>query len=265
MSILDNKTDDDCVLEIVGLEKSFGSNAILKGMSLKMTRGEKVVLMGPSGSGKTTLLRCINWLETYEKGEIYLNGELVGYQVENGKRYVRAEKDIARMRRNCAMVFQHFNLIGHFSVLKNIMYVPVKILKEDPEKARERAVELLRRVNLQDKMDAMPAALSGGQQQRVAIARALAIRPSLMLFDEPTSALDPELVAEVLQVMTEVAESGVTMLIVTHEINFARRCADRIIVMDEGQEVESGPPAIVLDAPTQARTKSFLGNVNWNA
>ncbi|MBT7950224.1 MAG: amino acid ABC transporter ATP-binding protein [Gammaproteobacteria bacterium] len=260
----DKETESEqSVLEIIDLEKEFGSTRVLDGVSFKIERGEKVVLMGPSGSGKTTLLRCINWLETYEKGEIYLKGELVGYTVEKNKRYVRKEKDIARMRRECAMVFQHFNLIGHFSVLKNIMYAPIKILGENPDEVRQRAIDLLARVNLQDKIDFLPSELSGGQQQRVAIARALAVRPSLMLFDEPTSALDPELVGEVLQVMTEVAESGITMLIVTHEMNFARRCADRVIFMDEGKEVESGPPEIVFDDPKHARTKLFLGEVNW--
>ncbi len=254
---------EQSVLEIIDLEKKFGTIEVLKGISFNVTRGEKVVLMGPSGSGKTTLLRCINWLEPYEKGEIYLDGELVGYIVEKGKRYVRKEKDIARMRRESAMVFQHFNLIGHFSVLKNIMYAPIKILRENPEEVRERAIDLLARVNLQDKIDFLPAELSGGQQQRVAIARALAVRPSLMLFDEPTSALDPELVGEVLQVMTEVADSGITMLIVTHEMSFARRCADRVIFMDEGREIESGPPELIFDNPKHARTKSFLGEVNW--
>ncbi len=249
------------VLQINDLAKGFGSNEVLRGISLQIDRGEKVILMGPSGSGKTTILRCINWLEPYESGEIYLMGELVGYTVERGRRYVRKEKDIARMRRDCAMVFQHFNLIEHFSVIKNVMYAPIKILGENPEEVRTRALELLARVNLQDKINAYPAELSGGQQQRVAIARALAVRPSLLLFDEPTSALDPELVGEVLQVMTEVADSGVTMLIVTHELSFARRCADRVIFIDEGREIESGPPEIVIDDPQHERTRSFIGEV----
>ena len=249
------------VLQINNLSKSFGPDDVLRGISLTIERGQKVVLMGPSGSGKTTILRCINWLEPYQQGEIYLLGELVGYIVKNGRRYVRHEKDIARMRRECAMVFQHFNLFEHFTVLKNVMYAPVKVLGENPNDVRTRAYELLERVNLKEKANARPAELSGGQRQRVAIARALAVRPSLMLFDEPTSSLDPELVGEVLRVMMEVADAGMTMLTVTHELGFARRCADRVVFIDHGQEVESGPPEQVLDNPRHPRTRAFIGEM----
>jgi polar amino acid transport system ATP-binding protein len=261
MRTLADETTEPAILRINNLAKRFGSNEVLRGINLKVDRGEKVVLMGPSGSGKTTILRCVNWLETYEQGEIYLLDELVGYTVKKGKRYRRKETDIARMRRNCAMVFQHFNLFEHLSVLKNIMYAPIKVLGEDPEEVRIRALELLARVHLQDKTSARPCELSGGQRQRIAIARALAIRPSLMLFDEPTSSLDPELVGEVLSVITEVAEAGMTMLIVTHELSFARRCADRVVFIDEGIEVESGPPEIIFDNPQHARTSAFIGDV----
>jgi len=261
MRALAEDASKSAVLLINDLAKRFGADEVLRGIDLQVARGEKIVLMGPSGSGKTTLLRCINWMETYEQGEIYLMGELVGYTVERGKRYVRKEKDIARMRRQCAMVFQHFNLFEHFSVLKNVMYAPIKVLGEDSEEVRTRALELLARVGLQDKTNARPAELSGGQRQRVAIARALAVRPSLMLFDEPTSSLDPELVGEVLQVMTEVAEGGMTMLTVTHELGFARRCADRVVFIDHGKEVESGPPEQVLDDPQHQRTRSFIGEM----
>jgi polar amino acid transport system ATP-binding protein len=249
------------VLRIEGLSKSFGATPVLQGVNLTVKRGEKVVLMGPSGSGKTTVLRCINWLEPYVDGKIYLLGELVGYTVEGGMRYVRKEAEIARMRRMCAMVFQHFNLFEHFNVLKNVMYAPIKVLGENPDEVRERALELLKRVNLKDKIDAMPGQLSGGQQQRVAIARALAVRPALLLVDEPTSALDPELVGEVLDVITELANAGMTMLIVTHELSFARRCADRVMFIDEGVVIESGPPDRVLGNPQHPRTRAFIGEV----
>ena len=261
MGTLLDETSEPAVLRINNLAKRYGANEVLRGITLKVDRGEKIVLMGPSGSGKTTLLRCVNWLESYEQGEIFLMGELVGYTVKKGKRYLRKETDIARMRRMCAMVFQHFNLFEHMSVLKNIMYAPIKVLGEDPEEVRIRALELLARVNLQDKTNARPCELSGGQRQRVAIARALAVRPSLILFDEPTSSLDPELVGEVLNVMTEIANAGMTMLIVTHELSFARRCADRIIIIDDGVEVESGSPDVIFDNPQHARTQAFIWEV----
>jgi polar amino acid transport system ATP-binding protein len=261
MTSQDASAEAGPVVGIVDLHKWFGDLHVLRGVSLDVRKGERVVLMGPSGSGKTTLLRCINALELYDAGTVHVKGELVAYRNNHKGWFLRKERDIARMRRQCAMVFQHFNLFEHMTVMKNVMYAPVRVLGEDRDAVRERAVELLRRVNLEDKADVRPAQLSGGQRQRVAIARALAVQPEVMLFDEPTSSLDPELVSEVLRVMAEVAESGMTMITVTHEMSFAQRCADRVVFMDDGVVVESGTPAEIFANPKHPRTQAFLGEV----
>jgi polar amino acid transport system ATP-binding protein len=218
-------------------------------------------LLGPSGSGKSTFLRCINHLEKTDRGRIYVDGELIGGRVHNGRIYELKDKYICRSRAKMGMVFQHFNLFPHMSVLGNLIEGPVQVKREPRESAIARARALLARVGLKDKEDAYPRQLSGGQQQRVAIARALAMEPKLMLFDEPTSALDPELVGEVLEVMRDLAQSGMTMLVVTHEVGFARGVAHRVVLMDEGVIVESGPPGEVLDHPKNERTRSFLSKV----
>ncbi|MEV4354339.1 amino acid ABC transporter ATP-binding protein [Nonomuraea sp. NPDC049625] len=243
------------------VRKHFGHLEVLKGIDLDVQAGEVVVILGPSGSGKSTFLRCVNHLETIDGGSIFVDGELIGFQASGGKvRHLR-KRDITRQRREIGMVFQQFNLFPHFTVLQNVMEAPVGVRRESREQARERASGLLRRVGLEDKAGSYPRQLSGGQQQRVAIARALAMRPKLMLFDEPTSALDPELVGEVLATMKSLAEDGLTMIVVTHEIGFAREVADRVVFMDGGVVVESGTPKEVLDNPTSPRTKAFLSRV----
>jgi polar amino acid transport system ATP-binding protein len=243
------------------VHKRFGSNEVLKGITLAVDRGEVMCLLGPSGSGKSTFLRCINHLEKINSGRLSVDGELVGYRERNGKLYELHEREVARERQQIGMVFQQFNLFPHMTALENVMLAPVQVLKRGREEARARACELLDRVGLSDKHGAHPVALSGGQQQRVAIARALAMDPKLMLFDEPTSALDPELVGEVLDVMRDLAKSGMTMIVVTHEIGFAREVADTVVFMDGGVVVESGPPREVLSAPKHERTKAFLSKV----
>ncbi|MFI7223953.1 amino acid ABC transporter ATP-binding protein [Nonomuraea angiospora] len=243
------------------VRKHFGHLEVLKGIDLDVQAGEVVVILGPSGSGKSTFLRCVNHLETIDGGSIFVDGELIGFQESGGKvRHLR-KSEITRQRREIGMVFQQFNLFPHFTVLQNVMEAPVGVRREPREQARERALGLLRRVGLEDKAGSYPRQLSGGQQQRVAIARALAMRPKLMLFDEPTSALDPELVGEVLATMKGLAEDGLTMIVVTHEIGFAREVADRVVFMDGGVVVESGTPKEVLDNPTSPRTKAFLSRV----
>ncbi|MFI7135356.1 amino acid ABC transporter ATP-binding protein [Nonomuraea sp. NPDC050153] len=243
------------------VRKHFGHLEVLKGIDLDVHPGEVVVILGPSGSGKSTFLRCVNHLETIDGGSIFVDGELIGFQASGGRvRHLR-KRDITRQRREIGMVFQQFNLFPHFTVLQNVMEAPVGVRRESREQARERALGLLRRVGLEDKAGSYPRQLSGGQQQRVAIARALAMRPKLMLFDEPTSALDPELVGEVLATMKGLAEDGLTMIVVTHEIGFAREVADRVVFMDGGVVVESGTPKEVLDNPTSPRTKAFLSRV----
>jgi polar amino acid transport system permease protein len=248
------------------VQKAYGSREILRGIDLKIQRGEVVVLMGPSGSGKSTLLRLVNHLEKLDWGEIKVDGRYVGYEKAGGGLRPTANLAKARADARIGMVFQHFNLFDHLTALENIIEAPVQVYGEKPEVARKLAMDLLEVVGLGRHADHLPHRLSGGQQQRVAIARALAISPRLMLFDEPTSALDPELVGEVLAVIRRLAETGMTMIIVTHEVRFAREVADRIVFMDEGQVVESGPPAEVLDRPKQARTRRFLrmveGDVN---
>ncbi len=247
------------MVEIRGVHKRFGANEVLKGIDLTVGSGEVVCVIGPSGSGKTTLLRCVNFLETYDAGEIRVDGQLVGYREGGGRRQPAKEKDVARLRAETAMVFQQFNLFPHMTALDNVAFGPIKVRGVAKAAARERGLELLDRVGLREKADSYPAQLSGGQQQRVAIARALAMEPKVMLFDEVTSALDPELVGEVLGVMEELAAShGVTMMVVTHEMLFAREAADRVVFMDGGVVVEAGPPAEVFGAPKSERLRQFL-------
>ena len=241
--------------------KSFGALRVLKGVTLSVERGQVLVLVGPSGSGKSTFLRCINHLETVSAGRLDVDGELVGYRERGGKLHEMSPREAARQRRDIGMVFQHFNLFPHRTALDNIIEAPVHVKGVKKAEAVERARDLLKQVGLGGKADAYPAQLSGGQQQRVAIARALAMDPKLMLFDEPTSALDPELVGEVLAVMKKLAAAGMTMVVVTHEMGFAREVADQLVFMDGGVIVESGPPREVLGNPQHERTRAFLSKV----
>ena len=249
------------LVAIRSVSKNFGEFQALKGVSLDVWPGEVLCLIGASGSGKTTLLRCINQLASIDSGGIWLDGELLGVREAGGKLHRLTAKEIARQRLKTGMVFQRFNLFPHKTALENITEGPVQVQGRKREEVRAEAMELLRRVGLAAKADAYPAQLSGGQQQRVAIARALALKPMLMLFDEPTSALDPELVGEVLAVMKELARSGMTMMVVTHELGFAREVADTVVYMDQGVIVESGPAAEVLGKPREVRTQSFLSAV----
>ncbi len=244
-----------------GVRKHFGTVQVLRGVDLEVAPGEVACLLGPSGSGKSTFLRCINHLETVDGGSLRVDGHLVGYRQRGDKLYELKPREIAARRRDIGMVFQRFNLFAHMTALANVMEAPVRVLGESKAAARERARALLDRVGLGDKAGAYPAHLSGGQQQRVAIARALAMRPKLMLFDEPTSALDPELVGEVLDVMRGLAADGMTMVVVTHEMGFAREVADTVAFLDGGVVVEHGPPAQVLGGPRPERTRSFLAKV----
>ncbi|MBF6176949.1 amino acid ABC transporter ATP-binding protein [Nocardia otitidiscaviarum] len=241
--------------------KNFGALRVLKGITLEVQRGEVLCLIGPSGSGKSTFLRCINHLEQVNAGRLYVDGELVGYREKGDKLYELHPREAARQRRDIGMVFQHFNLFPHRTALENIIEAPTQVKRIAKAKAVARARELLNRVGLADKADTYPAQLSGGQQQRVAIARALAMDPKLMLFDEPTSALDPELVGEVLGVMRELAADGMTMVVVTHEMGFAREVADQLVFMDGGVVVEAGNPREVLADPKHERTKTFLSRI----
>ena len=241
--------------------KSFGSHEVLKGITLEVQRGEVMCLVGPSGSGKSTFLRCINHLEVLSAGRLSVDGELIGYRETNGKLYEMAPKEAAKQRRDIGMVFQRFNLFPHMTALQNVMEAPVRVKGLPKAKVESAARDLLARVGLADRADYYPAHLSGGQQQRVAIARALAMEPKLMLFDEPTSALDPELVGEVLDVMKGLASEGMTMIVVTHEMGFAREVADSLVFMDAGVVVESGLPSEVMANPQHARTQAFLSKV----
>ena len=241
--------------------KDFGALSVLKGVTLSVERGRVLVLVGPSGSGKSTFLRCINHLETVTAGRLYVDDVLVGYRELRGKLYEMPEREASRQRRDIGMVFQHFNLFPHRTALENIIESPIHVKKVKKAAAIERARDLLDQVGLGEKADAYPAQLSGGQQQRVAIARALAMDPKLMLFDEPTSALDPELVGEVLAVMKTLAGAGMAMIVVTHEMGFAREVADELVFMDGGVIVESGPPRDVLANPQHDRTRAFLSKV----
>ncbi|HET7666188.1 MAG TPA: amino acid ABC transporter ATP-binding protein [Mycobacterium sp.] len=241
--------------------KDFGALKVLKGITLDVSKGEVLVLVGPSGSGKSTFLRCINHLETVSAGRLYVDGELVGYHERGGKLHEMKPREVAKQRRDVGMVFQHFNLFPHRTALDNIIEAPVQVKKVKKKEALERGRDLLNQVGLSEKAAAYPAQLSGGQQQRVAIARALAMNPKLMLFDEPTSALDPELVGEVLGVMKKLAEEGMTMVVVTHEMGFAREVANELVFMDGGVVVERGAPREVLSNPQHDRTKAFLSKV----
>lgn len=249
------------MLEAIGVHKQFGANHVVRGIDLTVGTGQVMCLLGPSGSGKSTFLRCINHLEKINAGSISVDGELVGYRRQNDRLYELRDEEIAQRRSEIGMVFQHFNLFPHMTVLENLIEAPVQVRKEKVRDATARGRELLARVGLADKANAYPRSLSGGQQQRVAIARALNMRPKLMLFDEPTSALDPELVGEVLDVMRALAADGMTMIVVTHEIGFAREVADTVTFMDGGVVVETGPPAQVLGAPQHERTRAFLAKV----
>lgn len=243
------------------VHKRFGRDEVLKGISIDVAPGEVLCLIGPSGSGKSTFLRCINHLEKIDAGRLWVDGELMGYRERGRNLYEMRERDVSRQRAGIGMVFQRFNLFPHMTVLENIIEAPVHVRGEPRAQAMRHARDLLRHVGLEAKADAYPAMLSGGQQQRVAIARALAMRPKLMLFDEPTSALDPELVDEVLAVMRSLAKEGMTMIVVTHEIAFARDVGDQVAFMDGGVIVESGPPGEVLVAPRHERTRAFLSRV----
>jgi ABC-type polar amino acid transport system ATPase subunit len=249
------------MIEIEDLHKHFGSLHVLRGIDLSVAVGEVVCIIGPSGSGKSTLLRCINHLEIAEQGRIRIDGELVYRDEVTGGFRARSNRAIAAVRAQVGMVFQHFNLFPHLTVVGNIIEAPVHVLRKPKNEARRRALELLAQVGLGDKAEAYPEELSGGQQQRVAIARALAMDPKAMLFDEVTSALDPELVAEVLTVMRNLAHLGMTMLVVTHEMNFAKQVASRVIFMDHGVIVEEDVPGRVFGAPRESRTRDFLRTV----
>ncbi|RXZ48729.1 amino acid ABC transporter ATP-binding protein [Agromyces fucosus] len=249
------------LVEIRRVRKSFGAHQVLRDVSLAVPAGTVTVLLGPSGSGKSTLLRCINHLETIDGGRIIVDGELIGYRQSGHNAHEMTPRQIARQRRGIGMVFQRFNLFPHMTALENIIEAPIGIAGRPRTQAKTRAKQLLDRVGLADFAAHYPAQLSGGQQQRVAIARALAMDPKLMLFDEPTSALDPELVGDVLDVMRELANDGMTMIVVTHEIGFARGVADQVVFMDGGVVVESGRPEDVLDGPQRQRTRNFLESV----
>ncbi|UQD71850.1 amino acid ABC transporter ATP-binding protein [Bradyrhizobium japonicum] len=249
------------LVAIRSVSKSFGEFQALRSVSLDVWPGEVMCLIGASGSGKTTLLRCINQLAAIDAGGIWLDGELLGVREQSGKLYRLSEREIGRQRLKTGMVFQRFNLFPHKTALENITEGPLQVQGRKSDEVRAEALELLRRVGLSAKADWYPAQLSGGQQQRVAIARALAMKPMLMLFDEPTSALDPELVGEVLAVMKELAKSGMTMMVVTHELGFAREVADRVVYMDQGAIVEQGRASDVLGAPREERTRAFLSAV----
>ena len=247
--------------QCIDVQRRYGSLEVLRGVDLDVRRGEVVVLIGASGSGKTTLLRCINHLEVLDGGRIYVDGELVGYREVDGKLREDSEREVARKRSAIGMVFQRFNLFPHLTALGNVIEAPIHVKKQPRKQAQERGKELLAKVGLADKLDVHPPRLSGGQQQRVAIARALAMEPKLMLFDEPTSALDPELVGEVLDVMKTLAREGITMIVVTHEMGFAREVADRVVFIDEGRVLEQGTPDAMFSQPKEQRTQEFLSKI----
>jgi polar amino acid transport system ATP-binding protein len=251
----------EVVVRAVDVHKRFGRLKVLKGVDLEVKRRETVCIIGPSGSGKSTFLRCINHLEKINSGRIEVNGHLIGYRERDGELIEDSESSIARQRREIGMVFQRFNLFPHMTALGNIIEAPIRVRGIPEQEAIATGEELLERVGLAAKRDVYPGKLSGGQQQRVAIARALAMNPTLMLFDEATSALDPEVIGEVLEVMEELAREGMTMIVVTHEMGFARRAADRVAMMDDGRIIEEGPPEHFFDAPTQERTRQFLSMI----
>ena len=251
----------DAMVKAEGVHKRFGRLEVLKGISLEVPPGTVMCMLGPSGSGKSTFLRCINHLENINRGRLWVDGELVGYRQAGDKLHELRESEIVRSRAKIGMVFQRFNLFPHMTAIQNVRLAQEMVLRRKSQEAEEKARALLTRVGLGDKIDEYPARLSGGQQQRVAIARALAMDPKVMLFDEVTSALDPELVKEVLDVMRELADEGMTMIVVTHEIGFAREVGDNVVFMDGGVIVEQGRPAQILDSPREERTKRFLGLV----
>jgi ABC-type polar amino acid transport system ATPase subunit len=249
------------MIRLEDVRKSFGGVPVLRGVSLAVEKGEVVCVIGPSGAGKSTILRCINHLETIDEGTIYIEGRPVYRYIRDGKIVVDSERRIEQIRGQVGMVFQSFNLFPHLTALENIMVSPLNVLREPPSDVHPRALALMRKVGLSEKADAFPHELSGGQQQRVAIARALAMRPKCMLFDEVTSALDPELVGEVLRVMRELANEGMTMIVVTHEMDFARDVADRVVFMADGMVIEEGRPIAIFSKPTNERTAQFLRSV----
>jgi polar amino acid transport system ATP-binding protein len=249
------------MVEIVNVHKSFGQTEVLKGIDLQVATGEVVCIVGPSGSGKSTLLRLVNFLEPLDRGLIFINDELVGYEVVGDRLRERKEADVARMRSQSGMVFQQFNLFNHLTALENVLVGPIRVLKRGRQSAEPEARRLLEQVGLGNRINAYPGSLSGGEQQRVSIARALAMHPKVMLFDEPTSALDPERVGEVLDVIRQLADGGMTMLIVTHELGFAREVADTLVFMDGGRIVESGVCSEVLAAPKHPRTQEFFSRI----
>lgn len=251
----------DEMLRAEQIVKRYGSLTVLNGVDLSVKRGQVVVIIGPSGSGKTTMLRCINHLEKIDSGHIYIEGEMIGYREVNGKLVEDREATIARIRSQIGFVFQRFNLFPHMTALENVIEAPIHVLRQSKAEVTERAMVLLDKVGLSEKAHAYPHKLSGGQQQRVAIARALAMNPKLMLFDEATSALDPELVGDVLKVMRQLAEEGMTMVVVTHEMGFAREVADHVIFMDKAVIVEQGPPQQIFDNAQNERTRTFLGMI----
>jgi polar amino acid transport system ATP-binding protein len=251
----------DSMVRAEAVHKRFGRLEVLKGINLEVKPGQVMCMLGPSGSGKSTFLRCINHLEKINAGRLYVDGELVGYRQSGDKLYELREDEVAKKRSEIGMVFQQFNLFPHMTALENVALAPIRVKGMSRSDARSRGEQLLQRVGLGDKLGTYPMALSGGQQQRVAIARALAMEPKLMLFDEPTSALDPELVGDVLDAMRQLARDGMTMIVVTHEIGFAREVADTVVFMDEGVVVESGKPEDVLTNPRHERTKTFLWKV----
>jgi len=261
VTITSDVVTKEALVRIDGVHKYFGSHHVLRGIDMTVRQGEVSVLIGPSGSGKSTLLRCINMLETISAGRIRVNDDLIGFRESRGRLHDLTTKEIAAQRRDIGMVFQKFNLFAHRTALQNIIEAPTQVKGQSKVKARTRAMELLDRVGLANHANHYPAQLSGGQQQRVAIARALAMDPELMLFDEPTSALDPELVGDVLNVMKDLAKSGMTMIVVTHEIGFAREVGDTLTFMDGGVVVESGDPRQLIADPQHARTREFLSKV----
>ncbi|WP_399883281.1 amino acid ABC transporter ATP-binding protein [Streptomyces sp. BBFR51] len=254
-------SETNVMVDIRSVHKSFGPLEVLKGIDLTVRTGEVTVVLGPSGSGKSTLLRTVNHLEKVDRGVISVDGDLIGYRRTGDRLRELPEREVLKQRTRIGFVFQNFHLFPHLTVLENLTEAPVSALKRSRREAVEAAGRLLERVGLEDKADAFPRQLSGGQQQRVAIARALALEPKLLLFDEPTSALDPELVGEVLDVIKDLARQGTTMIVVTHEIGFAREVADTVVFMDDGRVVEQGPPGDVLDRPRHERTRAFLSKV----
>ena len=250
------------LVSAVDVHKQFGETPVLRGVNLQVHAGEILCIIGPSGSGKSTFLRCINQLETYQAGRLYVGGELIGYQETGGRLRSISNRQVVLQRRRIGMVFQQFNLFWHMTVKENIIEAPIRVLGQSPAQANENAMRLLERVGLAAKADAYPMKLSGGQQQRAAIARALAMNPDLMLFDEPTSALDPETTGEVLSVISELASTGMTMIIVTHEMGFARQIADRVVLMEEGQIRHEAPPDQFFGEQAPARLRAFLSTIH---